>query len=126
MPSYFRQVTPEARDRVVERFHEMIPASLIHKVVDRYVHEQWLMEVVKNPRIMTLVNLQPGGRGVPWKYNTSFSKRRGKTSGPYLQSMDRYRAQQVLEDTNAAWKLYYPELAGASKAPATLFVRRVR
>lgn len=97
-------------------FSDMVPASIVGKIVDRYVYEQWLGEVRKNPRIRALADLPVGGRGVFWPWGS----KRG--TGLYLQSADRYRAQAVLDNPKAKWEIYFPTRPGIGVP----YVRRVR
>ena len=106
MPSYQRTVDAVALARTVEGLDEIVAASFVVKIVERYVREQWLGEVRKNARVMALAGLKVGGTGIPWRWGTPDGRKRSKDK-LYLQSVDRYRAQAVLDDPKAKWEMYY-------------------
>ena len=133
MPSYFRSPKPKALAATLKAL-DYLPASQVVQIVERYEREVWLTEVAKNPRIVALAALEVGGKGVPWSWGTAPGPRRttptsgGRTQPKlYLQSVDRYRAQALLDDPEAKWEIYMiggdPRREQRTQAP---YVRRVR
>lgn len=114
-----RPVDAAAMQRVIAHYSATIPAAHVRRVVERYCHEQWLGEVAKNPRIMLLASLTPGGKGTPWPY--VYTNRHGRQ---YLQSADRYRAQALLGDPEAKWQIYYSRQR-VSEGKSDVMIRRV-
>ena len=82
-------------DRIAGRL-DHIPRSQVAEVVEALLYEQWLVEVRKNPRIMTLARMKVGDR-VDWWHTDA----RG-----YMQSADKRRARAVMGEPDADWRLY--------------------
>lgn len=108
-----------AREAVVHRF-DGVEASLVRKIIERYLYEEWLTVVRQNPHIKKLVALQPGGHGIPWS--------RVYTKGPgyYAQQKDVERARAVLGQPKAKWEIYHSPQRLSAGHDTDIMVRRVR
>lgn len=119
-----RKFAPALVERVVEHF-DYLPASIVRKIVERVRYEMWLAEIAKNPAVVALAALKPGGKGIPWD-------RAQKRHGPgfagrvYLQSADVERARALLNDPEARWHVYFSKQRLSAGHDSDVMVRRIR
>lgn len=111
-----RKPRPGPKAAVVEQF-DYIGRRAVGQIIDAYERERSLEALRKNKRVAALAGLKVGKGGIPWPWGVLS----GRGLGPYVQSVDTYRARALLGDDNARWEIYFPP----GVRIGTPYVRRV-